>query len=174
MILGVAIDTPLRRTFDYRSPTEAQPETLQPGHRVWVPFGRRREMGVIVECRETSEVPTGKLRTALQAIDPSPVVDDVVFNMLLWAADYYRHPVGEVIAAALPAPLRTGTPVIEEELLWRLTPLGRAQALDAMPKRAVRLRALVDALTRENEVPHATLVGADPSDAAVLRKLEQR
>ena len=46
-ILAVAIDTPLRRTFDYRAP--AQQPDIAPGQRVWVPFGRRRVVGV--DCR---------------------------------------------------------------------------------------------------------------------------
>src|SRR5262245_42411455 len=144
MILGVAIDTPLRRTFDYRPTADADPGELRPGHRVWVPFGRRREIGVIVECRDTSEVPAAKLRTVIAAIDAAPVVDSVLFHLLLWSADYYRHPVGEVIAAALPAPLRTGAPVNEEEIVWRLTELGRDQALVNLPKRALRMRRLIE------------------------------
>jgi primosomal protein N' (replication factor Y) len=32
----------------------------------------------------------------------------VSFDLLRWAADYYHHPLGSVIAAALPAALRTG------------------------------------------------------------------
>ena len=30
------------------------------------------------------------------------------FELLRWAADYYHHPLGEVIAAALPVALREG------------------------------------------------------------------
>jgi primosomal protein N' (replication factor Y) len=174
MILGVAIDTPLRRTFDYRPPADASPAELRPGHRIWVPFGRRREIGVIVECRDTSEVPAAKLRTAIAAIDAAPVVDNVVFQLLLWSADYYRHPVGEVIAAALPAPLRTGAPANEEELVWRLTELGRDQALATLPKRALSMRRLIEVLGQAPEVSHASLVESESADAAVLRKLEQR
>ena len=50
-ILGVAIDAPLRRLFDYRAPPSTDPGKLQPGQRVWVPFGRRKAVGVIVELR---------------------------------------------------------------------------------------------------------------------------
>ena len=66
-ILAVAIDTPLRRTFDYRAP--AQQPDLAPGQRVWVPFGRRRVVGVIVERRDRTEVPAGKLRSVFAAVD---------------------------------------------------------------------------------------------------------
>lgn len=67
VILAVAIDTPLRRTFDYRAP--AQQPDIAPGQRVWVPFGRRRVVGVVVERRERTDVPAAKLRSAFAAVD---------------------------------------------------------------------------------------------------------
>ena len=127
MILAVAIDTPLRRTFDYRAP--AQQPDLAPGQRVWVPFGRRRVVGVVVERRDRTDVPAGKLRSAFAAVDEEPTFDAALLQLLLWSADYYRHPVGEVIAAAMPAPLRVGTSLREETIVWSLTELGRREAL---------------------------------------------
>ena len=101
-ILGVAIDAPLRRLFDYRAPPSVEPEKLQPGQRVWVPFGRRKAVGVIVELRERSDVPEARLKSALALIDDVPVLDAILLDLLRWSAEYYRHPPGEVIAAALP------------------------------------------------------------------------
>ncbi|MGH8189249.1 MAG: hypothetical protein ACREUC_22020, partial [Steroidobacteraceae bacterium] len=64
MIFGVAIDTPLRRTFDYRGPPTG---AVVPGQRVWVPFGRRRVIGIVTGQRDRSEVPPGKLRSMYEA-----------------------------------------------------------------------------------------------------------
>ena len=36
--------------------------------------------------------------------------DPVTFDLLRWAAEYYHHPIGEVMAAALPASLRGASP----------------------------------------------------------------
>ena len=71
-ILGVAIDAPLRRLFDYRAPASIEPATLQPGQRVWVPFGRRKAVGVIVELRSRSDVPEARLKSCLLYTSPSP------------------------------------------------------------------------------------------------------
>src|SRR5512139_2805318 len=101
-ILAVAIDAPLRRVFDYRAPPSADPARLQPGQRVWVPFGRRKVVGVIVELRERSELPEARLKNALAVIDDQPVLDAALLGLLRWAAEYYRHAPGEVIASALP------------------------------------------------------------------------
>ncbi len=51
MILQIALDTPLRRVFDYRLPTELgsdSPGVPRLGVRVRVPFGRRQLIGVLL------------------------------------------------------------------------------------------------------------------------------
>jgi primosomal protein N' (replication factor Y) (superfamily II helicase) len=172
MILGVAIDAPLRRLFDYRAPTEA--EATEPGERVWVPFGRRRVVGVVVERRETSDVPAPRLRSLSGRVDGTPTLDPALLRLLIWAADYYRHPVGEVIASALPAPLRTGALLVAEEVRWRLTPTGRQSALEQLSSRAFRLRRVVEHLLRVEDATPAEIVVAAGSASTFLRALEAR
>jgi primosomal protein N' (replication factor Y) (superfamily II helicase) len=172
MILGVAIDAPLRRLFDYRAPPEA--ERTQPGERVWVPFGRRRVVGVVVERRETSDVPAARLRSVSGRVDGAPTFEPALLRLLIWAADYYRHPVGEVIASALPAPLRAGAPLVAEEVRWRLTPTGRLCALEQLSSRASRLRAVVEHLLCIEDATPAAIMAATGSPSTSLRALEAR
>jgi primosomal protein N' (replication factor Y) (superfamily II helicase) len=172
MILGVAIDAPLRRLFDYRAPAEAG--ATQPGERVWVPFGRRRVVGVVVERRETSDVPATRLRSLAGRVDEAPTLDLALLRLLIWAADYYRHPVGEVIASALPAPLRTGAPLVAEEVRWRLTPSGRQSALGQLSSRASRLRGAVEHLLRVEDATPAEIMAATGGASTSLRALEAR
>jgi len=111
VILQVAVDTPLRRVFDYRPPADlaqSDVEAARPGVRVEVPFGRRRLIGILVGVAAGSALPESKLRRAAAILDREPVFDAVTFELLRWAADYYHHPLGEVFAAALPAARRTG------------------------------------------------------------------
>ena len=57
-----------------------------------------------------------------------------------WAADYYHHPIGEVMQVLLPVSLRQGKTADSHELVvWRLTPTGR-QADAAALKRAPKQR----------------------------------
>jgi primosomal protein N' (replication factor Y) (superfamily II helicase) len=169
VIVAVAIDTPLRRTFDYRAP-----DGLAPGQRVWVPFGRRRVVGVIVGHRDRTDVPAGKLRSVFEAVDAEPTFDAALLQLLLWSADYYRHPVGEVLAAAMPAALRTGTALREDIVAWSLTELGRREALAQLKPRAVRLRAIVEALVRAGEMTADDLLTESDSTPDALRRLEAR
>ena len=76
-----------------------------------------------------------------------------LLELLTWAAEYYRHPIGEVLMAALPVALRTGTPLFAQRKVWRLTVQGRERAEAELPQRARKLRAVIDHL---RDVEHAT------------------
>jgi primosomal protein N' (replication factor Y) len=171
VIVAVAIDTPLRRVFDYRAPMDGP---IDPGARVWVPFGRRRVVGVIVATKETSDVPPNKLRAVHERIDDEPTFDAGSLALLTWAADYYRHPIGEVITAALPVPLRQGAPLIETTRIWRLTAAGRDTSADVLLRRSPKLRAVHAALARLGEATRAAIEAETNADGGALRKLAAR
>jgi primosomal protein N' (replication factor Y) len=137
--LRLAIDTPLRRTFDYLPPAEGAPAGgWQPGLRLAVPFGRGEAVGVLLEAVGTTEVPAAKLRQVLATLDTEPVLDAVTLGLLRWAADYYHHPVGEVFAAALPVLLRQGRAAQTDRRRWWLTDTGAA-ALEGTTSPPARL-----------------------------------
>jgi primosomal protein N' (replication factor Y) len=156
LILQVALDTPLRRVFDYRLqalPAGAATALPKPGVRVEVPFGRRRLIGILVAVAATSGVPENKLRTAIAVLDTEPVFDPVTFGLLLWAAEYYHHPIGEVFAAALPASLRAGHATRSKLEFWSLTPGGRAELQRPGSRRGPQLRALLAWLGHSERQP---------------------
>ncbi|MFO1406130.1 MAG: primosomal protein N' [Steroidobacteraceae bacterium] len=173
-LLGVAIDAPLRRLFDYRPPHGVEAETLLPGVRIWVPFGRRRVVGVLVEHRATSDLPESKLRAAIAVLDEQPAVDRPLLELLVWAADYYRHPVGEVIAAALPAPLRSGESTVELSERWTLSAAARTDGLPTLSPRATSLRAIVDHLRQRDHADAAGLATVSARWRDHVRELESR
>jgi primosomal protein N' (replication factor Y) (superfamily II helicase) len=173
-VLRIAVDVPLRRLFDYRSPVGIDPAVLRPGIRLWVPFGRRRVTGVLVETQATSALPDAKLRAAIAVIDDTPVIESSLLELLRWAADYYRHPPGEVIAAALPAPLRSGSAALETEERWSLSAAARTGELSPLSPRAHRLREMVAALEARDAADEATLATLSPRWRDHVRELEQR
>jgi primosomal protein N' (replication factor Y) len=141
-ILRIALDTPLRRLFDYLPPRDAP--VIEPGMRVRVPFGRQRLVGVVHSLAASSELPIEKLKAVIEVIDAEPVIDAPVMQLLEWAAQYYHHPLGAVIAAALPRLAREGASARALTERWNATEAGIA-ALDTL-KRAPRQRVLLEAL----------------------------
>ena len=94
-ILRIALDVPLPRLFDYAC-ADASPTDI--GRRVVVPFGTRAVVGVIVEVRDATDVPAGKLREAAAVVrDMPPLPRD-------WLAARAIH------RRLLPPPARRGDP----------------------------------------------------------------
>ncbi len=149
-IIRVALDTPLRRTFDYLRDVDAP--AAMAGQRVRVPFGRREKIGFIVSIERQSDVDRDKLKQISSYIDERPTFDATLLALLRWAADYYHHPLGEVIATALPKLLREGATLQARSFGWALTPAGRHALDTGEAKRAPQQRALLERLARDNAV----------------------
>ncbi len=103
-VFQVALPLPLPQSFDYLPPPgwEGPPSV---GVRVRVPFGPRQLVGVVSGQGPASGA-ASKLRRASAVLDQSSLFSDELWNSLQWAARYWQHPLGEVLAAALPAALR--------------------------------------------------------------------
>jgi primosomal protein N' (replication factor Y) len=171
LILRVALDTPLRRLFDYLAPAGLAPEALVPGKRVRVTFGRRRLIGLLMEVSGTSVVPPHKLKAALEVVDAMPVLDAAMVGFLEWTAEYYHHPIGEVVSVALPLALRSGHPAEEVKERWRLTATGLEFGLAQLGGRAPRQRALLEQLAASGAVAAMDLAASSPRWRDTLREL---
>ncbi len=144
-VLRVAVTAPLPGLFDYLPPEGVSSRQLTPGLRLRLPFGRGTRIGFLWELGTDSELPRASLKRALELLDQEPLLPPEDLKLLQWAADYYQHPLGEVLSTALPV----GLPGAGEQRPtgWRLTTAG--QAVDpGEPRRAPR-QAQVLALLRE-------------------------
>ncbi|MBV8783671.1 MAG: primosomal protein N', partial [Gammaproteobacteria bacterium] len=169
-VLRVALDTPLRRLFDYLAPPGAAPP---PGTRVQVPFGRQRLVGVVMGSAAASELPAERLKPVLAVLDTSPVLDGQLLELLRWTASYYHHPIGQVIAAALPRALREGAATLAREERWQLTAAGRSALAEPGKRRGPRQAALLAHLAAGD----ATAAGLDaglPNWRPTARELAAR
>ena len=152
-ILKVALDTPLRRLFDYLSGDE--PVAI--GSRVRVPFGRQQLVGVVMERADVSDVPAGKLRRISAVLDAKSLLGPDLLAFLGWAADYYHFPVGAVLATALPKLLREGADAQESVSHWSLTEGGRAALAAGALSRAPKQRELLALLAAGGPLTAAAL-----------------
>lgn len=146
-VFRVAVPAPLRQCFDYSVPPQIpQPA---PGVRVRVPFGRRELVGVLIEVFDETPIARARLKPVLEILDREPVLPAALLGLLRWAAEYYHHPLGEVLKAALPATLRRGRePHVMREFFWQATATGRnaaAQAFNSAPLQKKIISALVEA-----------------------------
>jgi len=120
-ILKIAVPCPLYKTFDYLLPFFYDDTTVQAGMRVRVPFGRQKLVGIIIEEIQNSDVPPEKLKSIISVLDSTSLLSKEILKLLLWAARYYVHPLGEVFQTALPVYLRNNddaAPLLTE--FWRI------------------------------------------------------
>ena len=138
----VALPTPIRSTFTYKNPFSYS----LVGKRVVVPFGRRTLMGlVLTESDETSSA--FQLKEITEILDEQPLFSKQLLDSIKNLADYYFHPIGEVVHAFIPSLLRKrhntqflkkyddlhATHILAEPKLVKLTD-EQTQCLDSIKK----------------------------------------
>lgn len=143
----VAVFAPLRKAFHYLPPATGMPV---PGSLVRVPFGRGERVGVVLAAPVTQAPDSPRLKAIREVIDSVPPLNAAQMRLARWAATYYQHPLGEVIAAALPAPVRRGMAAAPRTLgQWSLAP-GGAAALAQLQRRAPRQAAVAELLAERD------------------------
>ena len=163
--ISVAVPRPLAGCFDYLC---AEPVAV--GARVRVPFGRDRVIGVVLAVAAMDD--SDGLKAVEAVLDSAPLLDAAQLALLRFAARYYQHPIGEVVQAALPVPLREGRPVLRQlPRRWRLTEAGvAAQARRLGAKQAAALAFLAE----HGEADEAALREACAASPAWLMDLQRR
>jgi len=109
-----------------------------------VPFGNRTLIGVIISIESQSDVPASKLKRIHEVIDDAPIFDEPLLALLRWASDYYHHPLGEVVATALPKLAREGARLGARVECFGLTTSGREALAAGEPRRAAKQRRVLE------------------------------
>jgi primosomal protein N' (replication factor Y) len=189
-ILRLVIPSPLRLQFDYLPPAgmgAIELAELRAGCRVRAPFGRREVVGYLLEVVTETSLDPGKLKAAVEVLDNTSLVSPDMMQLCRWAASYYHHPIGEVVAAAFPTLLRQGK---EHKKLgspgWRLSHRGKGLpqgALARSPRQAQALALLqgeaeveANSLTREGISPGImrALMGKGLVEACTVKSIPGR
>ncbi len=100
-VARVSLPRPVLQSFHYRIPA-ALASSAVPGVRVVVPFGRRRETGILEARVEPPAGSSAKLKELQTVLDEEPVLSPQLLQLCRWVADYYAAPAGLVYRAALP------------------------------------------------------------------------
>jgi primosomal protein N' (replication factor Y) len=101
----VILPLPLPGTFTYAVPLELDGQVVVGGI-VEVPFGRNKRYTALVAARH-DRTPSGFTpKPLLDAVESLPVVGERHLAFWRWMADYYLHPLGDVMTAALPGAFR--------------------------------------------------------------------
>ena len=95
----IAISIPIRETFTYQSK-----EIINSGSRVAVKFRNKDIVGYVV--KKLDDKPDFLTTDISEILDREPIFKPSDMQIILWLADYYHHPIGEVFDTFCPPALR--------------------------------------------------------------------
>jgi len=165
-IARIALDVPLETLFDYRTGDLAP----VPGQLVVVPFGRRRDVGVVVELADRSEIADARLRRIERFLPLDPLPEDLL-ALTRFCSDYYHHPFGRALLSTLPSLIkRAGYSGPKRQWQYALTSAGRALPADQFPPGAAVKRRLLAALSTSAVLGQAQVRALSARAPALLQQ----
>ncbi len=177
--VSVALPVPIDECFHYLWQGDVPPCV---GQVVSAPFGRRTLAGVVVELDPPARADL-KLKPLRGVLTDGPVLEPEELGFLRWVARYYRHPLGQVIATALPPTVRsqrTGGDDGDPPAGWRAPTVevatlavGLTQALSAFSRQGPVRDRLLAYLDRFGSVPVPDLVEQFSGARRVIQQLEE-
>jgi len=123
-IIRVAFDAGVDSEFDYLVADELWP--ILAGQRVEVPFGKsnRPKIGFCVHA----DVPSGqsyagkahqrRLKRVARIVGEQPLVDEQLMQLARWISSYYVCPLGQTLAAMVPAAVKKGIGLRKQKVLY--------------------------------------------------------
>jgi len=112
MYVEIVFPLSLDQAFTYSVPEELN-DVVQVGQRVIASLGRRKQQGMIIGVKSDPPADfTGKLKSFENIVDPVPVFDLHLINLLKWMSRYYFTPLGKVIQSAIPSDARMKKEII--------------------------------------------------------------
>lgn len=161
-VVRVAFEAGVDNEFDYILPDSLWP--IQPGQRVEAPFGRNNKLqtGFCVDVatedtehkdfshrghRETQRKKKRKfkLKSIKRVIDKGPLLDGQLISLAEWISKYYVCPLGQVLAAMVPAGVKKGAGVRKVKYVYLADKGTKAQRGEGT-KISAKQQAIIDIL----------------------------
>jgi len=123
-IVRLAFACAVDSEFDYLVPDNLWPVAV--GQRVQAPLGKR-DKPEIGFCTRTDVPPEEsflavdhghRLKTVTKVVDPEPLLVPQLMDLARWVSEYYVCPLGQVLAAMVPAAVKKGAGLKTQWLLY--------------------------------------------------------
>lgn len=146
-IYQVCIPHTKRNYFDY----QANQVDIAIGVRVWVPFGSKKRLGLIIGISTTS-LYSESIKTIESQIDEQPIFSATMLNLCHWVSAYYQAPLSEVIPLALPKKYRLGKEITLPSQDFYQLAIPAEQAKQCVSTRAHKQQSLIDFLQQQSDL----------------------
>jgi primosomal protein N' (replication factor Y) (superfamily II helicase) len=101
IVVQVVVDKPLSQGFDYLWDAERLGAPPQVGQIIEVPFGRGKEIGIVIKVSAHSEYQIDKIKY-VDRLSPLPPLDAGLLRLMNFASQYYVYTLGETILPTIP------------------------------------------------------------------------
>lgn len=164
----VILPLPLFGTFTYSIPTTLEGKAAV-GHRVIVPFGRKKYYTGIIESI-TPVAPEGfEVKDISSVLDPWPVVKHPQLKLWEWIAEYYLCTAGDVYKTAVPAGLK-----VESETFIELNPDYEEMPDDRMTDREAIIMQSLDHNGKMTPAEISKKTGLNSIESTISSMVERR
>ena len=182
-VVTIAFDSGADMVFSYILPEALG--SVEPGQRLEVPFGRKNKpsvgfcVGIETDHKDqASEVVSkrGKkfaLKPVKRIVDSKPLLNAELMELARWISEYYVCPLGQVLAAMVPAAVKKGAGVKKETYAYLNEQSREPKLTSKKQKRIVEFLQEQSAVDEENAVAKADILEACECTATVLKRLSR-
>ncbi len=174
-ICAVSLPLPVEGPYHYLVPDRMK-NRLKRGCRVKVPFGHRTETGYVVDFTDSPDVSEDRLKEIDQQIDDEPLITGELFSLTRWISSYYLCSWGQVLEAAIPGAVRSGTTKKQRSIARLNTSVKKAvERAENLPDRFRARRRVIEELIRaeKNERPVSDLIRDAGCSRSPVQTLEE-
>jgi primosomal protein N' (replication factor Y) len=120
-VVRIAFDSGADSVFDYIAPDFLG--DVYVGQRVLVPFGRRNKLATgfcveVIKAGQEEKARAFKLKSVKKIIDEKPLLDAHLIALAEWISGYYVCPLGQVLAAMVPAAVKKGIGTTTQKFVY--------------------------------------------------------
>lgn len=172
MIAEVIVDvahSEIDRVFDY-SFTD---ENVKIGCRVEVPFGYGTKEGFVIDIKQTTDVPAGKLKSIKKVLDDFPVINDECLELAKFVKNNYHVPFAAALRLFIPSELRGDR--VKERFVSFIRLSGnftKEEILSSLRKGSTAQEGIINRLSEENFCKKSIL--SEEFGAAAITALKQK
>lgn len=116
-VASVIVDLAIKKKLDYLIPLALRGR-VQKGMRVKVPVRKKEVSGIVFEVKEKSDYPS--LVQLISIVDDNPFLDDSLYQLALWLAEYYNIELNRVLTTMLPGSVRKEVGFKEQLFIKRI------------------------------------------------------
>lgn len=123
MFVNVALNIPSDKLFTYEVPSGMEQE-VEPGKRVFVPFGNKKRTGFIVGVTPSCDLKN--IKPITEILDEEPLFGQDDLDFYKWIANYFMYSLGKTLAELIPSGSE------KKDFLW-ITPLKSGSDIHLPP-----------------------------------------